>query len=598
MSEITTKFKTVYQENNLSEKDYYLYGSGGGGLDILHYIETHGLRAPLAVLDREAKQVPFKVINAYEMQSVDHPVVVSSISFYGDIKHALVKYNKQFKSKLIPLTPYSDNVTNRLHISEAAWAEYQTLAETGYRQKHAWVGSQFYQQGFYIGKSDVMMADKLRALCNTLPECAPTAGSNRQDFDYFPTHKGTQHSHLQWLELSPVAYQLIQKFVIQHYDEVAEQLGSHWKIVNSEILKSTNASHTDKNANQPQQQKGPNAVNKLVLFISPPSDAVQWDDDNQTKISGPAGTFFLAQNCRLQYKSATTEQQNKFICELTIATSQYKDTQVRSVGQTSVFPYKPWQRCGAYKINLGGGANFNGENWICYDECDGANVEPISFTPKTVLPNPDGTCSLVYSSHFFEHINHETLANLLAESWRILQQNGDLLIKIPDFDAARTAGLEGDMSYFEQFSQSKEKLKSWYSYNVDPRCTLTHAANVITSFWDADYGHLYKDQGADRAGYCGPAKLSSSEYAEIFKIESINEISKILTEKIRNTESNFQFNHQNAWTKDEFIALVCEFGFELVSTDYDLIDYAFPDVPDFSAHKSFSNYYYFKKITS
>ncbi|MEC4089473.1 hypothetical protein [Pseudoalteromonas rubra] len=603
MSEITTRFEIVYRENNLSDRDYYVYGSGGGGLDILRYIEEKGLRAPLAVLDREAKAEPLEVLSAYELKEVAHPVVVSSISFYGEIKHALVKHNAQFKSQLIPLMPYSENVTNRLYISESAWTEYQSLAESSYRKKHGWTGSQLQQQGFYIGVSDEAFADSLRILCDTLPQQHHTLESSRQDFDYFSNALGEQNSDLQRLEITTEAQTLIQHFLEQHYDEIAEQLGSHWKVVNSRITKLAKVLNSNVGSNKLHLDNMPKPVKKILLYITPPSantgsTMMELEDGNQVTVEGPQGTFLLFQNSRLKHRGLSTDKLNRLVCELTVATNQYKDTQVRKVGLVSEFPYKPWQRCGAYKVNLGGGANFNGENWICYDECDGANIEPISFTPDTRLPNSDHSCSLVYSSHFFEHINHETLANLLTESWRILQHDGDLLVKIPDFDSAREAGLNGDMEYFDQFSQSKALLQCWQKYDVDPDCALSHAANVITSFWDADYGHLYKNQTSSRAGYCGPAKLSSAQYAEILKIESINEISKILTQKVRATESDFQFNHQNAWTKQEFIDLVSDFGFELVSTDYELLEYAFPDVPDFEAHKPISNYYYFKKIAN
>ncbi|MCF6440355.1 hypothetical protein L1077_13040 [Pseudoalteromonas luteoviolacea] len=603
MSQITTRFEVVYRENNLSDNDYYVYGSGGGSLDILQFIEENGLRAPIAVIDREAKKTPIDVLNAYELKNVDHPVVVSSISFYGEIKHALVKHNEQFKSKLIPLMPYSENVTNRLYISESAWNEYQSLSESAYRGIHNWNGSQLQNQGFYISKSGEDFAHGFRLLCEKLPEQVQLIDSSQYDFDYFSNALGEQNTDLKRLEVTPAAQLAIEDFLEKHYEEIAQQLGSHWKVVNCRITKLAKVLNSNVGSNKLHLDNMPKPVKKILLYITPPSadtgsTMIQLEDGSQITVEGEAGTFLLFQNSRLQHRGLSTDKLNRLVCELTIATNQYKDTQVRTVGLVSEYPYKPWQRCGAYKVNLGGGANFNGENWICYDECDGANIQPISFTPKTILPNLDNSCSLVYSSHFFEHIDHETLTNLLTESWRILQPDGDLLIKIPDFDSARTAGLNGNMQYFNQFSQSKELLKNWQKHGVDPKCALSHAANVITSFWNSDYGHLYKDQASARSGYCGPVRLTSEEYAEIFKIESINEISKILTQKVRDSEKDFQFNHQNAWTKLEFINLVSSFGFELVSTSYELIEYAFPDVPDFEAHKPISNYYYFKKIAN
>ncbi|WP_105168793.1 hypothetical protein [Pseudoalteromonas sp. T1lg23B] len=603
MSEITTRFKSVYQERNLDNLDYYLYGSGGGAQEILCFIKEQKLRAPIAVLDNEAKNKPVDTLSAYDLVSVEHPVVVSSISFYSDIKRALTAHNPAFKSKLIPLMPYSENVTNRLYISELAWQEYQSHAESAYRNKHNWSTSQLSDHGYYIGQYSESRANEFLELCQRLDVIPRDIESSKQDFDYFSNYlTGEDNLDLARLEVTDQAKHCVSQFVQTHYDEIAIQMGSNWRIVNTRITQLAKVKNSQRGSNKLHLDAMPEAVKKILLYLTPPSNDhgstfLQLQDGTELTVTGASGTWLLFQNSRLLHRGLSTDKLNRIVCEITIAPCQYKNTDILVKGHASQYPYKPWKRCGANKVNLGGGANFNGENWICYDEREGANIEHITFSPNTILPNRNESCSLVYSSHFFEHIDNLTLDNLLGESWRILLNDGDLLIKLPDFDTAREAGLKGDLDYFEQFPLTSEMLSNWQQNNVDPKCALTLAANVITSYWNADFGHLYQHQSTPRQGYYGPAKLSSDEFKTILSRDSIQEISKILTQKIIATETDFQFNHQNAWSMNEFIQLVSSFGFELVSTDYELIKYAFPDVPDLEAHLSMSNYFYFKKIS-
>jgi|AmaraimetFIIA100_FD_contig_123_66336_length_958_multi_3_in_0_out_1_2 predicted SAM-dependent methyltransferase len=67
------------------------------------------------------------------------------------------------------------------------------------------------------------------------------------------------------------------------------------------------------------------------------------------------------------------------------------------------------------------------------------------------IPLPDGCASLIYSEHFFEHLDypHDAL-QFLSESYRILEESGIFSIGVPDtkWPLLDYAGV-GDGKYWE-----------------------------------------------------------------------------------------------------------------------------------------------------
>lgn len=51
------------------------------------------------------------------------------------------------------------------------------------------------------------------------------------------------------------------------------------------------------------------------------------------------------------------------------------------------------------------------------------------------IPYPDNSVPLIYSSHFFEHLTHETAKYLLAESFRVMQPGGKIRIIVPSLQS-------------------------------------------------------------------------------------------------------------------------------------------------------------------
>jgi predicted SAM-dependent methyltransferase len=99
------------------------------------------------------------------------------------------------------------------------------------------------------------------------------------------------------------------------------------------------------------------------------------------------------------------------------------------------------------KVHLGCGSNVK-EGWVNVDLADQAD---LSLDLREPLPFPDGSCALVYSEHFLEHVDYpEMVDRLLKECLRILQPGGLFRVGVPDAEwpLLEYAGAR-DEGYFE-----------------------------------------------------------------------------------------------------------------------------------------------------
>lgn len=88
--------------------------------------------------------------------------------------------------------------------------------------------------------------------------------------------------------------------------------------------------------------------------------------------------------------------------------------------------------------------------------------------------------------------------------------------------------------------------------------------------------------------YHGPPRVSSQKLAEILDSTSSPKlISSILKSEIVRQEIDYTFNHQNAWSRNEFIELAHALGFEIVALD-SVARENFCDIPTIEEMKSMS----------
>jgi predicted SAM-dependent methyltransferase len=76
----------------------------------------------------------------------------------------------------------------------------------------------------------------------------------------------------------------------------------------------------------------------------------------------------------------------------------------------------------------------------------GRNIKPgwIKLDLREPLPFPDGSATLVYSEHFFEHLSFEEGTRFLRESLRVLIPGGLVSIGVPDAEMSLRRYVRGD----------------------------------------------------------------------------------------------------------------------------------------------------------
>lgn len=97
------------------------------------------------------------------------------------------------------------------------------------------------------------------------------------------------------------------------------------------------------------------------------------------------------------------------------------------------------------KLNVGCGPNLK-PGWINIDLSDKADLqldlrEPLPFAAESV--------SMVYSEHFFEHLEYpEHALNFLKESLRVLRPGGLFSVGVPDTETPLKSYVNEDEEYF------------------------------------------------------------------------------------------------------------------------------------------------------
>lgn len=84
------------------------------------------------------------------------------------------------------------------------------------------------------------------------------------------------------------------------------------------------------------------------------------------------------------------------------------------------------------KLNIGCGPHHK-QGWVNID-LDGGD---LNLDMREPIPLPDGCAGIIYSEHFFEHLDYPSDAlNFLSESHRILERGGRFSVGVPDTEEA------------------------------------------------------------------------------------------------------------------------------------------------------------------
>jgi predicted SAM-dependent methyltransferase len=73
----------------------------------------------------------------------------------------------------------------------------------------------------------------------------------------------------------------------------------------------------------------------------------------------------------------------------------------------------------------------------------------INYDLRRGLPLDDESCDLIYSSHFFEHLEYGQGLRLMRDCFRALRPGGTFRISLPNFKGLFDAYLRGDEEYMD-----------------------------------------------------------------------------------------------------------------------------------------------------
>jgi hypothetical protein len=248
-------------------------------------------------------------------------------------------------------------------------------------------------------------------------------------------------------------------------------------------------------------------------------------------------------------------------------------------------------------VNIGGGRGFSYPGWLNFDAASPKIPSKMIFASNTKFPYPSNFARCVYSSHCLEHLSDEVVSYLLLEVGRILSPDGCFVLKLPNFervlferkqnitDGILNPDLWGLTPLFDMWQRNNIAIS-----------TDSIAAMIFCGFWNTEYGEEFfaRSVPLSQAAYHGPPRITSDRTKRIFESsKSPHFIASLLRSEVDQVEKSPKFNHQNAWSFDEFVGLADVHGLELV--EHDDIFNKHSDIPTLHDMKNISQYFVFRK---
>lgn len=100
------------------------------------------------------------------------------------------------------------------------------------------------------------------------------------------------------------------------------------------------------------------------------------------------------------------------------------------------------------KVEIGAGSKRSAD-WVTIDNNDNCD---INWDLRDGIPFPDGSVSVVYSSHFLEHLTYREGQQMLSECKRVLKPGGTILICVPDSKMYIESYMKDDVAAMKEHS--------------------------------------------------------------------------------------------------------------------------------------------------
>ena len=116
------------------------------------------------------------------------------------------------------------------------------------------------------------------------------------------------------------------------------------------------------------------------------------------------------------------------------------------------------------KLHVGSGANHI-QGWTNVDLGPPADV---ICDIRAGLPFPEGSCDLVFSEHFLEHVDYDLAArSVVSEMFRVLESRGEVVIGVPDAEAVVRAYAFGSTQVMNELRERWYLSRDASKYSSD-----------------------------------------------------------------------------------------------------------------------------------
>ena len=248
-------------------------------------------------------------------------------------------------------------------------------------------------------------------------------------------------------------------------------------------------------------------------------------------------------------------------------------------------------------INIGGGPNFKANGWLNLEEVKSSdNPYPFKLTKDCVFPVADSSMKVAYTSHCLEHLENKIIYQVFSEVNRVLKEDGSFIIKLPDFDKILESWKKRDNTLLGDNLWSFETITHTWENRGIKDCLDYRAAMIFCSFWTKEYGDPYTEEiFKNKLAYHGPPITSIDFLNKLIEKCTPSQISAELCKVVIKNEKNYNFNHRNAWSREELRALLNLFGFYVESFDKDFITHKYKNIPGIKKLEKQSMYCLAKK---
>lgn len=505
---------------------------------------------------------------------------------------------------------------NPRDLTSMAWNLYPKFAKAYSLLNHPEIHQDpyFAQNGFKEGVIDEMLNSKIIDIFSK----AKTIPFLREDCDpnYLASAHGTAteeglNSNLTYFMLEDEQKDVLQGVLQALQQEIADCLGSCWKVATirgwmtppMQNLWGTTAWHQD---------GMPPTVYKILYYPlgvdeNRGSTLLQLPHGNHMVV-GPPGTWLLFKNSEITHRAFAPKYGKRMMLEITITPSIEYDLRPLSAGLNARHPFLPWMELSASKhplyqkgeiqgVNLGGGPHWRCDKWVNLEEVlSPANPTPFKLHPNCRFPFTDESVKTIYASHTMECLNLPSVYRILSESFRILETNGNLIIKIPDYDKALDYWQRQDHGFFGSEWNIESVTPTWECKGVYD-CVDYRAAMIFCSFFNNAYGNPFSGSSTSGSAqaYFGPPNVGVNFLRDLIQNHTPSEISQRLRLEVSRKESDYNFCHQSAWSRAELEILLNKFGFEVISFEPNMISDTFNSIPGINEMINMSTYCWAKK---